>query len=129
LELQPILKDADKKTIEEISKDIQALAQQARDRKISIADMKGQTFTITNVGSLGGVYAIPIINQPDAAILGLGKLIDRPMVVDGKIEIRKVLTVSLAFDHRIIDGADAARFMNDVVRHLNDPNLLMIENE
>jgi pyruvate dehydrogenase E2 component (dihydrolipoamide acetyltransferase) len=102
------------------------MAELCRTREIELKDLKGGTFTITNIGSLGGQYATPIINYPECAILALGRITDKPVAVDGKIEIRKMLPVSLAFDHRIIDGAEAARFVNDVKKHLENPEMLLM---
>ena len=99
----------------------------AKDRKLGLSDMKGSSFTITNVGAIGGTHFTPILNHPEAAILGLGKMIDKPLAIDGKVEIRKVLPLSLTFDHRVVDGAEAARFMNDIIRHLEDPDLILVE--
>ncbi len=125
--MAPVIKGADQKSILDIAKEIQELSEKARQRKIDLADLQGGTFTITNIGSIGGTHATPIINYPDCAILGLGKMRDMPRVVDGKVKVRKVLPLSLGFDHRIVDGAAAARFMNVVVKHLEDPHLIMIE--
>lgn len=125
--MAPVIKGADQKSILDIAKEIQELSEKARQRKIDLADLQGGTFTITNIGSIGGTHATPIINYPDCAILGLGKMRDMPRVVEGKVKVRKVLPLSLGFDHRIVDGAAAARFMNIVVKHLEDPHLIMIE--
>ncbi len=123
----PVVKNCDKKSILEIAKDIFRLAEEARAREIELRDLKGGTFTITNIGSLGGVFATPIIHHPETAILGLGRGKDVPVVVNGQIAVRKILPVSLSFDHRVIDGAEAAKFMNDVKKHLEDPSLMLIE--
>ncbi len=120
----PVVKGADKKNMLEIAKETFNLAELARTRKIDLADLQGSTFTITNVGSLGGVYATPIINYPESAILALGKITDKPVVINGKIEIRKCLPLSLAFDHRILDGAEAARFVNKLIEILENPKNL-----
>jgi pyruvate dehydrogenase E2 component (dihydrolipoamide acetyltransferase) len=82
--------------------------------------MRGGTFSITNYGSIGAVFATPIINYPEAAILGMGKIYDKPLVIEGKIEVKKVLPLSLAFDHRIADGAYAARFLNLLIQNLEN---------
>ena len=116
----PVIKQADNKTINDISKEIFDLADKARERKLDLADLKGGTFTITNVGSIGGLYATPIVNYPEVAILGLGRMYDKPVVINGKIEIRKVLPFSLSFDHRVLDGAEAARFANDMKKVLEE---------
>ncbi len=123
----PVIKGADQKSILDLAKEIVELANKTRERKIDLGDLKGGTFTITNYGSIGGNYGTPIINYPEAAILGIGRAKDMPTVRNGKIEIRKILPLSLTFDHRILDGAIAARFMNEVKRHLEDPSLMFIE--
>ena len=87
--------------------------------------MRGGTFTITNVGSIGGIFATPIINQPEIAILALGKIYESPVVKNGQIMIRKILPLSLAFDHRVVDGAEAARFTNVIKKYLENPDLLI----
>lgn len=122
-----VIKDADKKAILDIGKEIGILADKARHRTIDLADLKGGTFTITNYGVVGASYGTPIINYPEVAILGLGKIQDRPLARDGKVAIRRIMPLSLAFDHRLIDGVEAARFLNDVIRHLEDPDLMLIE--
>jgi pyruvate dehydrogenase E2 component (dihydrolipoamide acetyltransferase) len=123
----PVIKDADKKTILKLAKEIQDLSQKARERKIKLEEMKGSTFTITNYGHFGGVFATPIINYPDVAILGTGKISDKPWVKDGQIAIRKILPLSLTFDHRVTDGVDSARFLSKIIQYLEDPALLFIE--
>ena len=119
----PVLKGADKKDIFQIAKEAQELAEKARSRKINPMDLKGSTFTITNVGSVGsGEFFTPIINYPEAAILGIGLIKDQPAALDGKIAIRKILYLSLTFDHRVIDGAEAARFMKTFMGELQNQN-------
>ncbi len=122
-----VIRNADQKTILDLAKEIGARAEKARQRKIELQDLKGSTFTVTNYGVIGASYGTPIINFPEAAILGMGKIEDKPVVRDGKIAIRKILPLSLAFDHRIIDGVEAARFLNVVIQHLEDPDLMLIE--
>ncbi|MDP4012291.1 MAG: dihydrolipoamide acetyltransferase family protein [Candidatus Nanoarchaeia archaeon] len=117
----PVVKGADQKNMLQIAKEISELADKARTRKIDLQDLKGSTFTITNVGSLGGLFATPIINYPEAAILALGKIQEEPVVVHGALEIRKLMPFSLTFDHRILDGAEAARFANRLIELLGDP--------
>jgi pyruvate dehydrogenase E2 component (dihydrolipoamide acetyltransferase) len=124
----PVVKNAKEKSIFKLAEELVELSEKARSRTIDLADLKGGTFTITNYGSVGGTYGSPIINWPEVAILGLGKIMDKPVVIDGQIEIRKVLYLSLSFDHRVIDGAEAARFMNTVIDHLEDPDLILLEN-
>src|SRR6266498_4581228 len=94
---------------------------------LDLAELKGSTFTITNYGVIGGSYGTPIINYPEVGILGIGKIQDRPVVRDAQVAIRKIMPLSLAFDHRVIDGVEAARFLNVVIEHLEDPDLMLIE--
>ncbi|HSE91177.1 MAG TPA: dihydrolipoamide acetyltransferase family protein [Candidatus Binatia bacterium] len=122
-----VIKDADKKNILDLAKETATLAEKARLRKIDLHDLKGSTFTITNYGVVGASYGTPIINYPEVAILGLGKIEDRPVVRNGEIAIRKIMPLSLAFDHRVIDGVEAGRFLGVVIQHLEDPNLMLIE--
>jgi pyruvate dehydrogenase E2 component (dihydrolipoamide acetyltransferase) len=112
----PIIRDVDKKNLFQLSKDISELADKARDRKVSAEDLKGGTFTISNQGGIGGAHFTPIINKPDVAILGLGKGVLKPAVRDGKIEARLLMPIALSYDHRVIDGAAAARFTVDLVQ-------------
>lgn len=123
----PVIKGADKKSLIDIAKDIESLSEKAKQRTIDLMDLKGSTFTITNIGSLGGIFATPMLNMGEAAILALGRIYEKPLVVNGKIMVRKVLPVSLAFDHRILDGAHAALFVNKIKEYLEDPNRLMLE--
>jgi pyruvate dehydrogenase E2 component (dihydrolipoamide acetyltransferase) len=122
-----VIKDADKKNILDLAKETATLAEKARHRKIDLHELKGSTFTITNYGVVGASYGTPIINYPEVAILGLGKIEDRPVVRSGQIAIRKIMPLSLAFDHRVIDGVEAGRFLGVVIQHLEDPNLMLIE--
>ncbi len=123
----PVVRNTDRKSIIEMSRDIEDLAQRAREGSLGVDDLRGGTFTITNVGPMGGTALIPAINYPEVAILGMGKVQDKPVVRDGQIVIRTVLPLTLAFDHRIADGADAARFVSELVRQLSDPRLLLLE--
>jgi len=123
----PVVKNANDKSILQLAEELTQLAEKARNRTIDLADLKGGTFTITNYGALGGIYGTPIINYPEVAILGTGKIKDMPMVMDGKIEIRKILFLALSFDHRVVDGAEAARFLNTVIARLEDPDLILLE--
>ncbi|MFH1256224.1 MAG: dihydrolipoamide acetyltransferase family protein [Candidatus Diapherotrites archaeon] len=123
----PVIRKAEEKSILEIGHEIEVLGQKARDRSISIEEMQDSTFTITNYGSIGGTFGVPIINFPEIAILGVGRITERAAVKAGKVEVRKILPLSLSFDHRVVDGAQAAQFMKDLVRHLEDPNLLLID--
>jgi len=122
----PNVKDADSKSILELAREIESLAEKARKRTLDVADLKGGTFTITNYGSIGGIYGTPILNYPEVGILGVGRIMDRPVAEDGAIKIRKVLPLSLTFDHRVVDGAKAQHFLNNVIMHLQDPDLIFI---
>lgn len=123
----PVIHEVERKNILELAAEIQDLGRKARERTIGLNELKGSSFTITNFGHFGGVFATPIINWPDVAILGFGRIVDRPWVHKGEIAIRKILTLSLTFDHRVTDGADAGQFLVKVVRYLEDPGLLFIE--
>ncbi|WP_440895173.1 dihydrolipoyllysine-residue acetyltransferase [Amphibacillus sp. Q70] len=125
--LVPVVKDADKKSIFDISKEISELAQKANDFKLSPDEMSGASSTISNIGSAGGQWFTPIINYPEAAILGIGRIAEKPIVKDGEIVAAPVLALSLSFDHRIVDGATAQFALNQVKRLLNDPQLIMME--
>lgn len=123
----PVLKNAGDKTILQLAREMAELSEKARTRKIDLADLKGGTFTITNYGSVRGIFGTPIINHPEVAILGVGRLQEKPVVRGEKIEIRKMLPLSLSFDHRVVDGAEAARFLSTVIDYLEDPGLLLLE--
>jgi pyruvate dehydrogenase E2 component (dihydrolipoamide acetyltransferase) len=125
--LVPVIKDVDRRSIVEIAQEIEHLATAARERKIKLEEMKGGTFTITNIGSVGGMYSAPIINPPEVAIMGVHRIKELPLAVDGKIKVRKVLGLSLSFDHRVNDGAAATAFMNTVIKHLEDPDLMLVD--
>mgnify|MGYP001190303983 CR=1 FL=1 len=123
----PVVKNAKDKSILQIAQELTQLVEKARNRTIDLADLKGGTFTISNYGALGGIYATPIINYPEVAILGVGKIKDTPVVRDGKIVVRKILSLALSFDHRVVDGGEGARFLNTVIAHLEDPGLILLE--
>jgi len=123
----PVVKDIDKKSIVEIAQEIEHLAVAARERKIKLEDIKGGTFTITNVGSLGGMYSTPVIDPPEIAIMGVHRIRDMPLAVKDKVKIRKVMGISLCFDHRVVDGAKATQFMSEVMKHLEDPDLMLVD--
>ena len=113
--LVPVIRDADKKDLVQLSKDIADVAAKARDRKLGLEDMRGGTFTISNQGGIGGAHFTPIINRPEVAILGLGRSVLKPVVREGKIEARLMMPIAVAYDHRVIDGGAAARFTVDLV--------------
>jgi len=112
----PVLRDADKKNLLEISKDLEELAKKSRDRKVSAEDLKGGTFTISNQGGIGGGHFTPIVNKPEVAILGLGRGVVKAVVRQNKIEPRMMLPIGLSYDHRVVDGGVAARFVVDLVQ-------------
>jgi pyruvate dehydrogenase E2 component (dihydrolipoamide acetyltransferase) len=116
----PVLRDVDKKSVLDLAKELEVLAQKARDRKVSPDDLKGGTFTISNQGAIGGAHFTPIVNKPEVAILGLGRGAMKPVVRDGKIEARMMTPIGLSYDHRVIDGGSAARFTVDLLAALQD---------
>jgi pyruvate dehydrogenase E2 component (dihydrolipoamide acetyltransferase) len=123
----PVLRDADRKGIRELAKELSELAAKAKDGKLSRDDMRGGTFTISNLGGIGGTAFSPIVNYPEVAILGLSRSTWQPVVRDGKIEPRLMLPLSLTYDHRVIDGADGARFTTLLVSLLSEPGRLLME--
>ncbi len=123
----PVIKDADRKSILEIAAEIERLAKAAREGKIALQDLQGGTFTITSLGALGGLFATPIINYPEVAILGIHEIKKRPVVRDDQIVIRDIMYVSLSFDHRLIDGDVGARFCKKIISYLENPKLLFLE--
>ena len=116
----PVLKAAQEKDIKTIAKEMQKLSEDVKNRKVNMMDLKGGTFTISNLGSVGVGFFTPIINYPESAILGVGRLAEKPVARNGKIEIRKIMPLSLTYDHRIVDGAQAARFMIDFIKRLEN---------
>lgn len=114
--LVPVIRNADKKSLLELSKDIAAVAEKARDRKVTLEEMQGGTFTISNQGGIGGGHFTPIINKPESAILGLGKGALKAVVREGKIEPRLIMPLAISYDHRVIDGGEAARFTVELVK-------------
>lgn len=125
--LVPVVKDADRKSIFDISGEINELAEKARDGKLKPDEMKGASNTISNIGSAGGQWFTPVLNYPEAVILGIGRIAEKPIVRDGEVVVAPVLAVSLSFDHRIVDGATAQLALNQIKRLLNDPQLIMME--
>ncbi|GAB7017263.1 dihydrolipoamide acetyltransferase family protein [Halostagnicola bangensis] len=123
----PVIDDADQKSLLELAREINDKAERARDRSIGLEEMQGGTFTITNVGAIGGEYASPIINYPEAGILALGAMKERPWAEDGELVVRETMPISMSVDHRIVDGAEAAQFTNEVKRYLNNPELLLLD--
>ncbi|MBS4172364.1 dihydrolipoamide acetyltransferase family protein [Bacillus sp. FJAT-49736] len=125
--LVPVVKNADRKSVFAISGEINELATKAREGKLAPNEMKGASCTITNIGSAGGQWFTPVINHPEVAILGIGRIAEKPVVKNGEIVAAPVLALSLSFDHRIIDGATAQHALNQIKRLLNDPELLLME--
>ncbi len=123
----PVIKDSDRKSILDIAKEISSLAGKGRDGTIQAPDMKNGTFSITNVGPIGGTGMVPTINYPEVAILGMARVQEKPVVRNGEIVIRKILPITMAFDHRVADGAQAAHFVTDLIKLLSDPNVLLLE--
>jgi len=122
----PIVRDADQKSFADIEKEITAYATRARAGQIAIEDITGGTFTITNGGVFGSLLSTPIVNAPQSAILGMHKIQDRPMVVNGKIEIRPMMYLAVTYDHRIIDGRDAVQFLVAIKDGLEDPGRMLL---
>ncbi|MFA9557294.1 dihydrolipoamide acetyltransferase family protein [Evansella sp. AB-rgal1] len=125
--LVPVVKDTDRKSIFAISDEINQLAGKAREGSLASDEMKGASCTITNIGSAGGQWFTPVINHPEVAILGLGRIAEKAVVRDGEVVVAPVLALSLSFDHRIIDGATAQHALNHIKRLLNDPQLIVME--
>ncbi len=122
----PSVKDADQKSVVEIGKDIGALAKKARDSKLTMDDLTGGTFTITNGGVFGSLVSTPIINYPQVGILGLHKTQDRPVAINGKVEIRPMMYIALSYDHRMIDGQQAVLFLVRVKELMEDPAAMLV---
>ncbi len=122
----PVLRDVDKLSIPQIAQALTQMAQNARASRFSIEDLRGGTFTVSNLGAVGGQYSTPIINHPEVAILLLGRSRKTPVVIDDQIQIRLMMPLSLSYDHRMVDGATAARFLNDVIGYLESPGRLLL---
>lgn len=123
----PVIRNADKLSVKEIAMEINKISDKARDGKLTLEDMKDGTFTITSYGSIGGLFAVPVINYPQAAILGIGRVSKKPVVKDDQLAVGLVLPLSLSVDHRIADGGDTARFVNSIIGYLADPVSLIME--
>jgi len=125
--LVPVIRDADRKSIVQISVELSQVSERARAHKLSLDDMQGGTFTITNLGGIGGTHFTPIVNHPEVAILGVSRSRIEPVFIDGEFKPRQMLPLSLSYDHRVIDGADGIRFLRWVVEALEQPFLLSLE--
>jgi pyruvate dehydrogenase E2 component (dihydrolipoamide acetyltransferase) len=124
--LVPVIRDADRKTVTAIAAELSELSQKARDRKLSLDEMSGGVFSITNLGGIGGTSFTPILNQPEVAILGVSRTATEPVWRDGAFVPRQMLPLSLSYDHRAIDGADAARFLRFVAEALEQPLTMLL---
>jgi 2-oxoglutarate dehydrogenase E2 component (dihydrolipoamide succinyltransferase) len=123
----PVIKDADSKGMIEFSRELAAIAKRARDGKLTMDDLTGGTFTITNGGVFGSLISTPILNYPQVGILGRHKVQERPVAVDGKVEIRPMMYVALSYDHRIVDGQQAVLFLVRVKELMEDPGSMLID--
>jgi len=124
----PVVRDVDRKSLIDVAEELQTLAAKARDGRLAPDDVRGGTFSITNIGSVGGLFSFPIINVPEAAILGVHAIRKRPVVAaDDAIVVRPMLYLSVSFDHRLVDGADAARFTNELIDLLEAPESMLLD--
>jgi len=122
----PSIRSADRLSIPDTARHLAAVADKVRGRKFSVDDLRGSTFTISNLGAVGGQYSTPIINPPEVAILLVGRARKQPVVIDNEVQIRLVMPLSLSYDHRIVDGAVAARFLNEVIEYLESPSRTLL---
>jgi pyruvate dehydrogenase E2 component (dihydrolipoamide acetyltransferase) len=125
--LVPVVREVDKKNIVELAAELTQLGKKAREKKLTPGDMEGGTFTITNLGGIGGTGFSPIVNFPEVAILGISRSSTQPVWIEGKFEPRLVMPLSLSYDHRLIDGADAARFLRWIAEAFEQPFLLSVQ--
>ena len=123
----PVLRDADSMTFAQIEKGIREFAKRAEDGTLSLADLKGGTFTITNGGVFGSLLSTPILNPPQVGILGLHKIQDRAMAINGQVVVRPMMYVALTYDHRIVDGGEAVRFLVRIKELVEDPGALLLD--
>ena len=123
----PVVKQAERKSVLQLAADVAALSGKAREGKLAPADFQGGTFTISNIGAFGGLMSAPIINHPEVAILGVHKVQERPVGRDGQIVLRPMCYLSLSFDHRVIDGDLATRFVSRIIQLLERPSRLLAE--
>ena len=122
----PVLRDADELSFADIEKNIKTISEKARDGNLTIEDLQGGTFTISNGGVYGSMLSTPILNPPQSGVLGMHNIIERPIAVNGQIEIRPVMYLALSYDHRIIDGKDSVSFLKTVKENLEDPRRLFL---
>jgi 2-oxoglutarate dehydrogenase E2 component (dihydrolipoamide succinyltransferase) len=123
----PVVRDADKKSFAALEKEIAELGTRARDGKLTLEELQGGTFTITNGGTFGSMLSTPILNPPQVGILGMHNIVERPVAVNGQVEIRPIMYIALTYDHRIVDGSEAVRFLVTVKRMIEDPVTLLLE--
>ncbi|HEY3415194.1 MAG TPA: 2-oxoglutarate dehydrogenase complex dihydrolipoyllysine-residue succinyltransferase [Armatimonadota bacterium] len=123
----PVVRDADRKTFAELERDVAGMAARARDGKLTLPELQGGTFTITNGGVFGSLLSTPILNTPQVGILGMHKIQDRPVALNGAVVIRPMMNLALSYDHRIVDGAEAVRFLVHVKQMIEDPSRLLLE--
>lgn len=123
----PVLRDADRKSFAEIEREIADLAKRARSNSLSLSELQGGTFTITNGGVFGSLLSTPILNAPQVGILGMHKIQERPVAINGQVVIRPMMYVALSYDHRIVDGSEAVRFLVTVKELIEDPESLLLE--
>jgi 2-oxoglutarate dehydrogenase E2 component (dihydrolipoamide succinyltransferase) len=123
----PVVRDADKKSFAELEKAIADVGTRAREGKLTLDELRGGTFTITNGGIFGSMLSTPILNPPQVGILGMHNIVERAVVVDGEITIRPMMYLALTYDHRIVDGSEAVRFLVAVKQMLEDPETLLLE--
>ena len=122
----PSLRNADQLSISEIARSLSQISENVRNSRFTVADLQGSTFTISNLGAIGGSYSTPIVNVPEVAILLIGRSREMPVVVNGSIEVRLMMPLSLSYDHRLVDGATAARFLNELMGYLRAPSRLLL---
>ena len=123
----PVLRNADELSFADIEKNIITVSEKARNGKLTIEDLQGGTFTISNGGVYGSMLSTPILNPPQSGVLGMHNIIERPVVIDSQIKIRSIMYLALSYDHRIIDGKDAVSFLKNVKENLEDPRRLFLD--
>ena len=125
----PVIRNAEKMSFKDIEMEVKKLAEKARDGKISVDEMTGGTFTISNGGVFGSMLSTPIINPPQSAILGMHNIVERPMAINGKVEIKPVMYLALSYDHRIIDGRESVGFLVHIKEALENPIEILMNNK
>ena len=123
----PVLRNADELSFADIEKNIISISEKARNGKLTIEDLQGGTFTISNGGVYGSMLSTPILNPPQSGVLGMHNIVERPIAIDGEIKIRSIMYLALSYDHRIIDGKDAVSFLKNVKENLEDPRRLFLD--